>query len=79
MTPVAAPYVAVLPTPTFSLGIYCDDDEVTGIDFIEACPTITPRTPLAKEVVRQLLAYLKDPHFEFGLPLRPAGTSRRIV
>ena len=37
-------------------------------------------TPLAAEAVRQLRAYLADPGFTFGLPLRPAGTTfqRRV-
>lgn len=66
--------------PVFSLGIRCDDDEVTVIDYLEPCPAVAPTSPLAKEVVRQLLAYFKYPGFEFGLPLRPAGThfQRRV-
>ena len=39
-----------------------------------------PKTLLGKEAVRQLRAWLKDPRFEFGLPLAPAGThfQRRV-
>ena len=35
---------------------------------------------MAAEAVRQLHAYLADPNFVFGLPLRPAGTTfqRRV-
>ncbi len=32
---------------------------------------------MAAEAVRQLRAYLDDPHFRFTLPLDPAGTSFR--
>lgn len=73
-------YQAVVAAPTFALGIRCNDDEITGIDFLEPRPEVAPRTPLAKEAVRQLRAWLRDPRFEFGLPLAPAGThfQRRV-
>lgn len=83
------PWDAVLPArpegstrgvPTFSLGIRCDADAITAIEFLEPRTEIKPATPLAKEAVRQLRAWLKDPAFEFGLPLAPAGTDfqRRV-
>jgi methylated-DNA-[protein]-cysteine S-methyltransferase len=76
------PFNAVLPvtagnprgTPTFALGIRCNYDEITEIAYLEPQAEVKPSTPLAKEAVRQLKAYLKDPAFEFGLPLAPAGT-----
>ena len=73
-------YQAVVATPGFALGIRCSDDEITAIDFIEPRPEQAPSTPLAAETVRQLHAYLADPNFAFGLPLRPAGTAfqRRV-
>jgi hypothetical protein len=67
-------YQAVVAAPGFSLGVQCNDDEITGIDFIEPRPEEAPSTPLAAEAVRQLKAYIADPAFAFGLPLRPAGT-----
>ena len=71
---------AVLPAPTFCLGIRCSDDEITEIVYLEPCAEIKPRSLLAKEAVRQLRAYLKDPEFSFSLPLAPAGTTfqRRV-
>lgn len=71
---------AVLSAPTFSLGVHCDDDEVTEIIYLEPCAEIKPQTLLAKEAVRQLRAYLKDARFEFTLPLQPRGTpfQRRV-
>jgi methylated-DNA-[protein]-cysteine S-methyltransferase len=65
---------------TFSIGITCDADQITGIDYLEAQGEVAPKTPLAKEAARQLRAWLKDPRFEFGLPLAPAGThfQRRV-
>ncbi|MCF8199098.1 MAG: methylated-DNA--[protein]-cysteine S-methyltransferase [Sulfuritalea sp.] len=73
-------YQTIVRAPGFSIGIHCDDDEITGIDYLEPCAEIVPRTPLAQEAVRQLRAWLKDPGFEFGLPLAPAGThfQRRV-
>lgn len=58
----------------FCLGIRCDNDAITELVYLEACPEVRPATPLAQEAVRQLRAYLNDPGFAFGLPLAPAGT-----
>ena len=73
-------YQAIVAAPGFALGIACSDDEITGIDYLEPQPASPPRNALAAETVRQLTAYLADPAFEFGLPLRPAGThfQRRV-
>ena len=75
MTATLPSYSAVLPTPTFALGIRCNEDEITEITYLEPRAEIKPLTPLSKEAVRQLRAYLKDARFEFGLPLAPAGTA----
>ncbi len=74
------PCSAILSAPAFALGIRCNDDEITAIEYLEPCPEVAPKTPLAKEAVRQLRAWLKDPRFELGLPLAPAGThfQRRV-
>lgn len=73
-------YEAILSAPGFSIGIRCNADEITAIDYLEPRIEIAPKTPLAKEAVRQLRAWLKDPKFEFGLPLAAAGThfQRRV-
>lgn len=80
MTLPAPTFDAIVEAPVFSLGIRCDNDEVIAIEFIEPRRATRPQTPLVQEVVRQILAYLKDSQFEFGLPLRPAGThfQRRV-
>lgn len=74
------PYAAVLSAPTFAIGIRCNDDEITAIEYLEPQMEIAPKAPLAKEAVRQLRGWLRDPNFEFGLPLAPAGThfQRRV-
>lgn len=73
-------YDAIVALPVFALGIRTSADEITGIDFLPAQPAVPPRTLLAAEAVRQLLAYLQDPTYPFALPLRPAGTAfqRRV-
>ena len=75
-----AHYQAIVAAPGFALGVQCDDDEITGIDFLEPRLEQAPTTPLAAEAVRQLKAYIADPGFVFGLPLRPAGSTfqRRV-
>lgn len=75
-----ASWDAVVRAPTFSLGVRCDADAITAIEFLEPCRELPPRTPLAKEAVRQLRAWLADPAFQFSLPLQPAGTpfQRRV-
>lgn len=77
---IADPHDAIVAAPGFCLGIRCDEDELTTIDFLEPCPEIAPQTPLAAEAARQLRGYLADPAFAFKLPLRPAGTpfQRRV-
>ncbi len=67
-------YQAILSAPGFSIGLRCRDREVIGIDYLPSSPEQAPQTPLAKEAVRQLRAYLNDPTFAFGLPLAPVGT-----
>lgn len=66
--------------PGFALGMRCNADEILAIEFLEPRAALAPRTPLAKEAVRQLSAYLKNSQFSFGLPLAPAGTpfQRRV-
>ena len=73
-------HAAIVAAPGFALGVRCSDDEIIAIDFLEAQPEVAPTSPLAAEAVRQLRAYLADPAFAFGLPLRPAGTAfqRRV-
>ena len=38
---------------------------------------INPKNQLAKEVARQCKAYFKDPHWEFDLPIKPAGSEHQ--
>jgi methylated-DNA-[protein]-cysteine S-methyltransferase len=67
-------YQTVVAAPGFCLGVRCNDDEITEIVYLEPCAEIAPKSLLAREAVRQLRAWLKNPRFEFSLPLAPAGT-----
>ncbi len=74
-------YDAVVAAPTFALGIRCDgEDWIEEIEFIEPRREQKAKSPLAAEAARQLHAFLKDPDFVFGLPLKPSGTpfQRRV-
>lgn len=68
------PFDAVVAAPGFCLGIRCNEDEITGIEFLEPRAEIAPKSLLAKEAVRQLRVWLKDPQHKFSLPLAPQGT-----
>lgn len=67
-------YQAIVAAPGFCLGVRCDDRLITGIDFLEPCDALAPRSPPAAAAARQLSAWLADPSFVFSLPLAPAGT-----
>lgn len=73
-------YQAVVAAPGFALGVRCNADEIIEIEFLPPRPEIAPIGLLAQESVRQLHAWLQDPHFVFALPLAPAGTpfQRRV-
>lgn len=71
-------YQAILAAPFGKLGIRCEAEVLTGIDFLapDALP-IPPATPFAQEVCRQLEHYFDNPDFRFTLPLRLDGTMHR--
>lgn len=73
-------FQAIVAAPGFALGVCCDEQQVTRIEFLEPCAEQAPNTALAADAVRQLRAYLADPGFVFDLPLKPAGTDfqRRV-
>ncbi|MDO9103201.1 MAG: methylated-DNA--[protein]-cysteine S-methyltransferase [Candidatus Nitrotoga sp.] len=71
-------YQAKLPTPFGMLGIRCEADALTGIDFLE--PSATPLPPsqaFAREVCEQLQAYFIDSNFHFNLSLKLNGTAHQ--
>jgi methylated-DNA-[protein]-cysteine S-methyltransferase len=73
-------YQAIIAAPIFCLGVRCDQSEIHAIEFLEPRLESVPENALAAEATRQLRAYLADPDFSFGLPLRASGTAfqRRV-
>lgn len=78
--PADSDYQAVVAAPGFCLGLRCSEEEILALEYLEPYPEAPPTNALAAEAVRQLRAYLADPDFIFGLPLRPSGTTfqRRV-
>lgn len=73
-------YDAVIASPLGRLGIVARQ-ALSCIDFASArTPLCAPRTPLAREVCKQLRAYFADPAAGFDVPLEPQGSvfQRRV-
>ena len=71
-------YQAKLSTPFGMLGIRCEVDVLTGIDFLEqdASPQ-APSQAFAREVCEQLQSYFIDPNFHFNISLKLNGTAHQ--
>ena len=72
---------AVLELPFGKLGLRCAPAEVQALEYLpDATPPLSPVSSLAREVRAQLLAYCRNPHHRFDLPLAAAGTAfqRRV-
>jgi methylated-DNA-[protein]-cysteine S-methyltransferase len=68
-------YAAKLKTPFGALGILCNDEALTGIEFLApGTEALRPRNAVARLACEQLSAYLADPDFRFDLPLDFCGT-----
>ena len=69
---------ARLIAPFGALGIVCNEDTLSGIQFL-AADTVAqaPQSQFAKEVCKQLLAYFDDAGFHFNLPFKLAGTEHQ--
>jgi len=68
-------YQAKLAAPFAVLGIRTMGERVAGIEYLpRAAATLKPQNAFAREVCRQLSAYLKKPSFEFDLPFEYDGT-----
>lgn len=71
-------YQAKLAAPFGVLGIRCDGDVLTGIEFLPpGTPPQAPESILAQAVCDQLLAYFANPDFQFDLPLKIGGTAHQ--
>jgi len=72
---------AVLATPFGRLGLRTDAGALTGVAFLPArVRPLDPVDPLAARACAQVERYLRDPEFQFSLPLRQTGTAfqRRV-
>ena len=71
-------YQAKLAAPFGVLGIRCEADALTGIEFLAPdIPPLSPRNAFAQTVCEQLTAYFADPDFHFDLPLKLNGTAHQ--
>lgn len=71
-------YQAKLKAPFGVLGIRCDGEVLTGVDFLaRSAKAEPPRTSFAKKVCEELAAYFADPGFRFDLALRAGGTEHQ--
>ena len=51
---------------------------ISMIDYLRPnTALIKPQNQLAKEAVKQIGAYFQDPHYQFDLTLKPAGTAHQ--
>jgi len=71
-------YQAKLSAPFGMLGIRCDDEALTGIDFLHAGEQPQRATSaLAENVCGQLLCYFENPDVEFLIRLKLTATPHR--
>lgn len=71
-------YQAKLATPFAVLGIRTNGVWLTNIEYLPPdTPPLVFQNELAKEVCRQLQAYLADPNFVFDLSLHISGTNHQ--
>ena len=76
-----ARYAATLRAPFATLGVCSDGRAVTRLAYLPGdVDEQSPTDRVAERALRELLRYLDDPAFVFGVPLAPAGTpfQRRV-
>jgi methylated-DNA-[protein]-cysteine S-methyltransferase len=72
-------YQAIFTAPFGALGVCCEDEALTHIEFLprETIPQ-NPVSSFAQTVCNQLAAYFADADFKFSLPLKLNGTDHQI-
>ena len=71
-------YQAKLKAPFGVLGIRCEADALTGIEFLAPDTSLLPpQNAFAQTVCEQLTTYFADPDFHFDLPLKLNGTAHQ--
>ncbi len=77
--PSSVQYNATLKTPFAVLGIVIEEGVLASIAFLPPNFRLRPpKTALAKDCAAQLQAYLRNPRFNFDLPLKLAATAHRL-
>lgn len=72
-------FQAKLPAPFAVLGVRTIGERVAGIEYLpRGAAPLKPQNAFAREVCRQLKAYLKEPAFGFDLPFDYDGTAYQI-
>ena len=72
-------YQAKLKTPFAALGILCNGEALTGIEFLApGTAALRPCNSVARLACEQLSAYLANPDFRFDLPLEFSGTPHQL-
>jgi methylated-DNA-[protein]-cysteine S-methyltransferase len=72
-------YTARIAAPYAVLGVRTEGEWLTGIEYLPVgAATLAPLDAFAREVCRQLTAYLDDPDFRFDLPVRTGGTGYQV-
>ena len=69
-------FSAIVEAPFGAVGIRCEDQAVTELVYLP--PRFQEKAAADKTTelaVKQVLAYLHDPDYQFSLPLKPAGTA----
>lgn len=68
---------ARIAAPFATLGIFCDGDAVTGIEFLQlGAPALAPKNAPAETACKALASYFQDPSVIFALPaIKTSGTA----
>jgi methylated-DNA-[protein]-cysteine S-methyltransferase len=70
------PLQARMPAPFAVIGVRAIGERLSGLEYLPpGAATLKPQTAFAREVCRQLAAYLEDPCFAFDLPFDFRGTA----
>lgn len=70
------PFQARMPAPFAVIGVRAIGARLSGLEYLPpGAATLKPQTAFAREVCRQLAAYLEDPRFAFDLPFEVSGTA----
>ncbi|WP_410499031.1 methylated-DNA--[protein]-cysteine S-methyltransferase [Chitinibacter sp. S2-10] len=65
--------------PFGAVQVFASDTELLRLDFLaEPCSPILPRNRVLDEAEQQLLAYAREPHFQFDLPMHLEGTPHQL-